>query len=114
MTSYPAMPDPRLPGSQGLAREGTFHPSGKRGFRPAICMRTTLDIGDDLLLRAKKTAADQGVPLRQVMEAALQVYLAKKPRGSAYKLSWRTESGRMLPGVRLDDRDALFDLMEGR
>lgn len=79
-----------------------------------LCMRTTLDLGDDLLLRAKKTAADQGLPLRQVIEAALQLYLAKKPRRSAFRLRWRTEGGRILPGVRLDDRDALFDLMEGR
>src|ERR1700680_1526937 len=28
MTSYPAMPDPRLPGSQGLAPGGTLHPRG--------------------------------------------------------------------------------------
>ena len=31
MTGYPAMPDLWLPGSQGLAREGAFHASGKRG-----------------------------------------------------------------------------------
>jgi hypothetical protein len=29
-------------------------------------------------------------------------------------LQWRSDGGRIQPGVRLDDRDALFDLMEGR
>jgi len=79
-----------------------------------LCMRTTLDIGDELLRRAKKRAADEGVPLRQVVESALQLHLGQQTRGRAYKLRWRRESGRLLPGVRLDDRDALFDVMEGR
>lgn len=79
-----------------------------------LCMRTTLDIQDGLLREAKKRAADQGAPLRQIVEEALQLYLAKRTRRVGYKLRWRTEKGRLLPGVRLDDRDALLDLMEGR
>jgi hypothetical protein len=77
-------------------------------------MRTTLDLSDDLLRRAKKRAADEGAALRQVVESALQLYLLNKTPNGAYRLRWRAESGRLLPGVRLDDRDALFDLMEGR
>ena len=77
-------------------------------------MRTTLDINDELFRKAKRRAADEGAALRSVVEAALRLYLTGKPRHSAYKLRWRTEKGRLLPGVRLDDRDALFDLMEDR
>ena len=77
-------------------------------------MRTTLDLNDELLRQAKKRAADEGVPLRQVVETALKLYVSKRRRRSGYKLQWRTESGQVLPGVRLDDRDALFDLMDGR
>lgn len=77
-------------------------------------MRTTLDINDELLRQAKRRAADEGTPLRQVVETALALYLARRSRQGNYKLHWRTESGRLLPGVRLDDRDALFDLMDGR
>jgi hypothetical protein len=29
-------------------------------------------------------------------------------------LRWSSERGRLQPGVNLDDRDALFDLMGGR
>ena len=79
-----------------------------------LCMRTTLEIPDELFRQAKNRAADEGAPLRQVVEAALRLYLAKRTRRSGYKLRWRTESGRLLPGVRLDDRDALFEIMEGR
>lgn len=74
--------------------------------------RTTIDISDELLRQAKKKAADEGVPLRQVVESALRVYLGKQPMESGYQLRWRTERGRLLPGIRLDDRDALFDVMD--
>jgi len=59
-------------------------------------------------------AADEGVTIRQVVESALRVYLGKQTRRKGYQLKWKTERGRILPGVRLDDRDALFDLMDGR
>jgi hypothetical protein len=77
-------------------------------------MRTTVDISDELLRLAKRRAADSGIPLRQVVEAALRQYLASPQKRASYRLRWRTERGRLQPGVRLDDRDALFDLMDGR
>jgi Arc/MetJ family transcription regulator len=77
-------------------------------------MRTTLEISDELLRRAKRRAADEATTLRQVVEDALRRYLAGRPARRGYEFRWRTEKGRILPGVRLDDRDALFDLMEGR
>ncbi len=78
-------------------------------------MRTTVDINDQLLRDAKRRAAQEGTTLRRLIEKAVRGYL--RPRSSQrgdYKLRWRTECGRLQPGVRLDDRDALFDLMEGR
>jgi len=78
-----------------------------------ICMRTTMDISDELMRHAKKKAADDGIPLRDVVEDALRRYLAAKPATSGYKLKWTTESGKLMPGVDLDDRDSLFDLMDG-
>ncbi len=77
-------------------------------------MRTTIEISDELLRQAKKRAADKNWPLRRVIEEALRSYLGKRPKNKKYELKWRTEKGRMLPEVLLDDRDALFDLMEGR
>ncbi len=79
-----------------------------------LCMRTTIEITDELLRQAKKKAAEEGTALRHVVETALRFYLAKSKKHTGYKLRWRTERGRLLPGVRLDDRDALFDLMDGR
>jgi Arc/MetJ family transcription regulator len=77
-------------------------------------MRTTIDIGDELLRQAKKSAADKGVALREIVEAALRSYLGKRGESRAYRLRWRTESGQLQPGVNLDDRDSLFDIMGGR
>jgi hypothetical protein len=77
-------------------------------------MRTTIEISNELLRQAKRRAADEGGTLRKVIEEALRFYLGKRPKSKRYELRWRTEKGRILPGVRLDDRDALFDLMDGR
>ena len=78
-----------------------------------LCMRTTIEISDELMRRAKKKATDDGVPLREVVEDALRRYLSAQPAATGYKLKWTTEKGELQPGVDLDDRDALFDLMDG-
>jgi hypothetical protein len=78
-----------------------------------VCMRTTLDITDELFRQAKKRAADEGVPLRRVVEDALRGYLSARPRTTAYRLRWRTTKGEAAPGVDLDDRKSLYDIMDG-
>jgi hypothetical protein len=79
-----------------------------------LCMRTTIEINDVLFRAAKRRAAERGTSLRDVVEAALRQHLGKATAASDYRLSWRTESGRIQPGVDLTDRNALFDLMDGR
>lgn len=78
------------------------------------CMRTTIDLNDELLRAAKRRAAQERRPLREVVEAALRTYLGRAGGGRDYRLRWRPEHGRLLPGVNLEDRDALWDVMEGR
>lgn len=75
-------------------------------------MRMTIEINDKLLRAAKQRANDEGTALRQVIEASLRLYLGKQSRPKGYPLKRRTEKGRIQPGIRLDDRDALFDIME--
>jgi len=77
-------------------------------------MRTTLEISDEIFRQLKRRAADEGGSVRQVVENALRVYLGKPKGRKGYQLRWNSEGGRILPGVRLDDRDALFDVMDGR
>lgn len=79
-----------------------------------LCVRTTIEINDQLFRAAKRQAAERGTSLREVVDAALRQHLGKTKGASGYALRWATESGKLLPGVDLTDRDALFDLMDGR
>lgn len=79
------------------------------------CMRTTIEINDELLRQAKRRAADEAVPLREIVERALRALLGGKSASrKRYALAWHVERGRLQAGVCLEDRDALFDLMDGR
>lgn len=63
---------------------------------------------------AKRRAAELGISLKELVERGLRQQLQTTPPKRGYRLRWRTESGRLQPGVTLEDRDALFDLMDGR
>lgn len=76
-------------------------------------MRTTVEINDELFRKAKKKAADEGLPFREVVERALRAYLGKRKGKPGYKLQWHAEKGKLQPGVDLDSRVSLFDLMDG-
>ncbi len=77
-------------------------------------MRTTIDINDEILREAKRAAANQSTSVRAIIETALRSYLGQSGHRRSYELNWETEKGRIQPGVQLDDRDSLFDLMDGR
>ncbi len=49
-------------------------------------MKTTLDIKDDLLLRAKKLAKRRGRPLRAIVEDSLRLALSNSQEVPAYQL----------------------------
>ncbi|HJR53419.1 MAG TPA: CopG family transcriptional regulator [Gemmatimonadota bacterium] len=75
--------------------------------------RTTLKLDEDLLRRLKEKAAREGSTLQSVANDLLRQALAA-PAGREYRLQLFTWKGELQPGVDLNDRDALFDLMEGR
>ncbi|HUL74718.1 MAG TPA: type II toxin-antitoxin system VapB family antitoxin [Vicinamibacterales bacterium] len=78
-------------------------------------MRTTLDVDDRLLREAKKRAAERGESLTRVVEDALRVYLHPPRRtGKPFRLTLLVKRGRALPGVDWDDRDSIYERMEGR
>lgn len=78
-------------------------------------MRTTLDFEDALIRAAKARAAREGKSLTRLVEEALRRYLSPeaKPR-KPFKLKLVTKKGRLLPGVDVNDRDSLYDRMDGR
>lgn len=79
-----------------------------------ICMKTTLNLNDRLLVTVKKVAAERGTTMTAVIEEAIQIALnPKTARGRPFKLKWRPVGGKIRRGVDLDDRASLYDIMEG-
>lgn len=77
-------------------------------------MKTTLNLDDELLRKAKRWAAAQGTTLTAVIEDALRARLTEPTRGRPFKLRFPTVKGDRPPAVDPSDRDALYDAMEGR
>jgi len=79
-----------------------------------LSMRTTISIDDDVLERARSTAARIGVPFKTVINEALRAGLGKvalPPR----TLSYKTESRKMglRQGRNLDNIQDLLAQIEG-
>jgi hypothetical protein len=79
-------------------------------------MRTTIRLDDQLLVEAKKLAAERGTTLTAMVEDALRETLARRrPPHPRKKLRLTTFGhGGLRPHVDLDDTAALLDRMEGR
>lgn len=79
-------------------------------------MKTTIDIADGLLARAKRLAARRNTTLKQVIEDALRTTLREGEARPPSALSTHTFRGRGLQaGLSWDDWNALRDLAyEGR
>ncbi len=75
-------------------------------------MRTTLAIDTDLLRLLKQRAAKEGRTLQSLVNDLLR-QSASKPTKKTFKLKWRTWKTHLQPGVELDDRDKLYDLLDG-
>ena len=78
-----------------------------------LCMRTTLDIDDDLLRAAKAHAADERTTLRATVEQALRAFLAGPARARSDPPPISVFRGRgVRPGVDLTDSAALEGTMD--
>jgi plasmid stability protein len=75
--------------------------------------RTTLTIDDQLLRALKKRAAEEGRTLQAVTNLLLRQAMAANSSES-YELTLKGWKAAELPGVDILDRDALFDVMDGR
>lgn len=78
-----------------------------------ICMRTTLNLDDDLMRTVKRRAAESGETMTEIIERALrgQFNSASAP-SEPFVFELPTVRGRLRRGVDLTDRDALYELME--
>ena len=78
-------------------------------------MKTTLNLNDLLLTRAKKRAARRGITLTRFVEDALRAKLADDDRPMpSFTLELRTVRGTSPPNVDISDREELHDIMGRR
>lgn len=76
-------------------------------------MKTTLNLDDELLERAKALAKSEGITLTALFEDALRARLATRPTGrQAFKLEVPVVRGTRPPSLDVADRGALYDLAE--
>ena len=76
--------------------------------------RTTIVLDDDVLELLKIRSAQESTSMKDLVNRYLREAFSKKRRTPAYKLEWKTYKGKLQPGVSLEDRDTLFEIMEGR
>jgi hypothetical protein len=77
-------------------------------------MRTTLDLDDELMKAVKKEAAESGRTMTEIIEQSLrETLLRPAPPRKPYRLRLPVVKGRRPPVVDINDRDALYDFMEG-
>jgi len=81
-----------------------------------ICMRTTLDLDDQLLKEAKKLAAERGTTLTAVMEDALRIVVRRVDRAERRRRvrlpTFGVPGEGFMPGVDISDNAATRDLLD--
>lgn len=77
--------------------------------------KTTLNLDERLLARAKALAARNGTTLTALVEEALRARLNAKPTdATAFRLALPTVKGTGAPQVDVADRSALQDVLDDR
>jgi hypothetical protein len=79
-------------------------------------MKTTVELPDDLLIEAKKRAAELRVPLRQLLEEGLRARLRQKKRpdrAQKNRILWITVPGGLPKGLDPSDREKMHAYLSG-
>ncbi len=80
-------------------------------------MKTTIELPDELLIEAKKRAAEQRTTLRRLFARGLRRELdAAGPahRPEERRIRWVVVDGGLPPGLDLADRESMHDWLRGR
>ena len=79
-------------------------------------MKTTIELPDELFVAAKKRAAEQRRPLRDLVASGLRTQIrrpAPRPR-TATPIRWVTVKGGLPPGMDVADRNAMHEQLRRR
>jgi len=76
--------------------------------------RTTIVLDEELARQLRIRAGKKGIGLSRLIGDLLRSAMNTRMTGNEkpYRLEWPTTRGRLMPGVDLDDRDRLYDIME--
>ena len=78
-----------------------------------MAVKTTLNLDERLLARAKALALREGTTLTAIVEQSLRARLAPRPRGARLdEFTLPTVKGAAPPNVDISDREALFDALD--
>lgn len=79
-------------------------------------MKTTIDLPDELFVAAKKRAAEERRPLRELVASGLRQHLRGPARRRRRRpaIAWVTVNGGLPEGVDLTDREAMHDALRKR
>jgi len=74
-------------------------------------MKTTIELPDELFVAAKKRAADERRPLRDLVARGLRAQLQHPARSRRVTkgIDWVTVKGGLPPGIDVADRSAMHD-----
>ena len=76
-------------------------------------MKTTLELPDELLIEAKKMAAEQRRPLRSIIEEGLRMALRKPQlRKPAKRVRLITVKGGLPKELDLSNREAMYEWLD--
>ena len=78
-----------------------------------LCMRTTINLDDHLLVQIKEFAAKNGQTMTSVIEDALRRVVSPRETIGRKKIHLTTVNGKGIrPGIDLDDSASLLDFMD--
>ena len=75
-------------------------------------MKTTLDLPDELLIQAKKAAAEQRRPLKAIVEEGLRMVLRQPVKTGKRKVRLVTVRGGLAPDLDVSNREAMYEWIE--
>jgi hypothetical protein len=80
----------------------------------AFRMKTTVELPDELLIAAKKRAAETRTSLKEILSRGLSRELARPapPQARRRRVRWVTVAGGLPPGLDMSDRLAMHRYLQ--